>query len=158
MRELWGRQVLCRSAGSPSCQELLSVLQTSARRTPCLFNITDVSSSQDWGNSAVTNSQLQNRACAALASLVLLDDNKVKIEAAGGSGCIATAICSHPTNSELQYTACAALASLVLLDDDKVKIEAVGGIECITAAMRRYPTNSRYKTWHVRRQATIQSM
>ena len=49
-RWLWGRQVLCRSAGSPSCQRLLSVLQTSARRTPCLFNITDVSSCQDWGN------------------------------------------------------------------------------------------------------------
>ena len=101
---------------------------------------------------------VSDRTCFALANLALHADIWVKIETLGGIECIATAMRSHPTNSELQYTACAALASLVLLDDDKVKIEVVGGIECITAAMRRYPTNSLYKTWHVRRQATIQSM
>ena len=89
-----------------------------------------------------------------------LDDNKEKIEEAGGSGCITTAMRRHSTNSELQYTACAALAYFALLDDDKVKIEAVGGIECIATAMRRHPTNSQlhdmacatagYNTEHVR--------
>jgi hypothetical protein len=71
-----------------------------------------------------TNSELQYTACAALAFLALLDDNWVKIEAASGTECIATAMRRHPANSELQHQACFALASLALLDDNKVKIES----------------------------------
>ena len=107
-----------------------------------------------------TYSELQHQACFALARLTLLDDNKVKIEVAGGSECIATAMRTNPTNSELQYTACAALAYLALPDDNKVKIEAAGGIECIATVMRRHHTNSQlqdmtcatagYNTEHVR--------
>ena len=49
-----------------------------------------------------TNSELQHQACEALASLALNADIWVKIEAAGGIECIATAMRSHPTTSELQ--------------------------------------------------------
>ena len=89
-----------------------------------------------------TNSELQVSACAALANLAFHADNRVKIEAAGGIQCIATAMRTNPTNSELQHQACEALASLALNADIWVKIEAAGGIECIATAMRSHPTNS----------------
>jgi hypothetical protein len=54
-----------------------------------------------------TNSKLQYTACAALAYLALLDDDEVKIEAAGGIECIATAMRRYPTNSQPQDMACA---------------------------------------------------
>ena len=72
---------------------------------------------------------------SSLSELVLV---MVKIEAAGGIDCIATAI--HI--SQLQRSACGTLNNLAIHADNCVKIEAVGGIDCIAKAMRSHPTNS----------------
>jgi hypothetical protein len=69
-------------------------------------------------------------------------DNRVKIEVAGGIGCIVTVMHSHPTNSELQHQVRFALANLALHANVWVKIGTSVGIECIATAMRSHPTNS----------------
>jgi hypothetical protein len=68
-----------------------------------------------------TNSELQYTACAALAYLALLDDNKVKIEAAGGIECIVTAMRRHHTNSQLQDMTCATAG----YNTERVRLELI---------------------------------
>jgi hypothetical protein len=48
-----------------------------------------------------TNSELQHRACFALANLARHADNRVKIETLGRIECVVTAMRSHPANSQL---------------------------------------------------------